>query len=168
MKKDPTAIAYIISNIEMVLCPLAVVISLLIYYIRFYSQGVSLAGSADIGFIALPFFVLLAQGSILRNLLGLAAVIGAYVYLPIGTDGWCMLYTLLETLTGVIAFGAGIWVWKFVRENFDEVVSRRMKYVNSRASMYGEHWKFTFDRFYTTIASISALGFNTCFYLLLQ
>lgn len=60
--------------------------------------------------------------------------------------------------TCCIALPLSVSVATFTARNFLEVVSRRMLYVNSNVDLFEVKWMYTFNRFVSSLSSISSLG----------
>lgn len=71
------------------------------------------------------------------------------------TDGGSLVLFIVEILMAIfLAYRVGI---KFTSNNFNEVVSRSMRWRNSNVSMLDKKMKYTFDRFVTMLTILNAI-----------
>lgn len=67
----------------------------------------------------------------------------------------------LAICTCCIALPLAVLVTAFTVRNFYEVVSRRMLYASSNVDMFEVKWMYTFNRFVSSLSSISSIGLLT-------
>lgn len=58
----------------------------------------------------------------------------------------------------VVSLVLAVMASLFTYRNMDEVVSRRMLYINSRVDLFEINWMYTFNRFVATFSGVSSLG----------
>lgn len=94
------------------------------------------------------------------DIVNLGIVVVAYILIWVITsdeDEYHAFYAPSITVLCVsVVVAAVAAVFTFM--NFDEVVSRRMLYVNSNASLFGIAAMYTFNRFVATLSSVSNCG----------
>ena len=156
MRQNPTVSAFLVANIEKVASVLTLLLGGILYYVRF--------GGVE----ATPESAKLVLGALVVNVLVAFAWHGTIMQLLIffwiifkldEIDSWQAIEMPALVTISIVALVCALCVAKFTWNNFDEVVSRRMKYINSRSSMYEEQWKYTLGRFF---AAATTIFFSVC------
>lgn len=150
--QNSTLLAFLIANIEKVVSVLTLIIGGTIYYMRI--SGVDPAPENEklvFGLLIMNvLFAFLWSGNALLQFICIFGAIHELTKL----ECWETVETLVLFSVSIFAIVCAIWVAIFTWNNYDEVVSRRMRYINSRASMYEGQWKYTLGRFLVTIVCI--------------
>lgn len=101
--------------------------------------------------------------SMLTDIVNLILIIAVYaVLLALGFAGYQeegFYRTVLFSTLGICAVSLMLSVTAaaYTCRHMDEVVSRRMLYLNSNVSLFEITWRYTFNRFVTTFSSVSSL-----------
>ena len=151
MGQNPTVLASLVANIEKLASVLTLIVGGIIYYTRFGGVEV-VPESANLVLGALVLNVLVAfawHGTIMQLL-----IFFWIIFKLDEIDSWQAVEMPAIVTISVVAVVCAVYVAIFTWKNFDEVVSRRMKYINSRSSMYEEQWKYTLGRFFATATTI--------------
>ena len=161
-----TLLSWLIANIEV----FTTVVLLIVFEAYIFTADITAVAAGDKWMLAVGGAMgIVAAKTIIggvptKNTIGdivnLGVVVVAYVLIWVitsGDDAYHVFYAPSITVLCVsLAVAAVAAVFTFM--NFDEVVSRRLLYLNSNASLFGIAAMYTFNRFVATFASVSTFG----------
>jgi hypothetical protein len=172
--------SWLVANLELVT---AVVLSVIIIplYVIFAGKDTPVdRASGELGDFFTIFFFLLVIPYVLVSIPP-RLIIGIVIYLLILGLGICLFF-LENEKTGEHIFrlfsiaylsvfvGASVlsfFIARYAKYNFDELVSRRMLYRNSRVGLFEIEWEYTIDRFciatFCILDAILSIGFLIAF-----
>ena len=161
-----TLLSWLIANIEV----FTTVVLIIVFEAYIFTADITTISSDDkwmlavggaMGVVAVKAIV---GGVPTKNTIGdvvnLGVVVVAYVLIWVITSDEGEYHAFyppsITVLCVSLVVAAVAAVFTFI--NFDEVVSRRMLYINSNASLFGIAAMYTFNRFVATLSSVSNFG----------
>lgn len=153
---NKTAKYWLVANSNCLLIGFWLLILLMLILIVILFPGINIAVS---GFVvslvfSAPAFSFKDKGIVFN------VVIGAWLYIALIymalTAGY--VYPVIAMLLSLaVGFILSIPIAKFTKDNFDEIVSRRMRWRSSNVDLFDMQWKFTLNRYIVFAFGIAAI-----------
>lgn len=161
-----TLLSWLIANIEV----FTVVVLIVIFETYLFTANITIISVEDKGTLAFggALGIVMTKAVIggvptkntIGDLVNLAVIILVYILIWIITSDDNMYHAFYAPSISVLCVSlvSAAVVAVFTFKNFGEVVSRRMLYINSNASLFDIAAKYTFNRFVATLSSVSSFG----------
>lgn len=168
-------LSWLIANFETI----AFVMLGTVFGILFLSMGAEVIDPAETFGVVLMIFLIMGLPTVfttrdfMSSLMLFALFVAGYVYLIAHYSGLSSIpelkYGLVRLfICGAVSLVLSIAAGIFTAANMDDVVSRRMLYVNSNVQLFEKTLSYSLNRFMVTFSYLSWAGLWTVWYMMIK